>query len=58
MKNKIFSIVPEMSTFPNSNPDMYCNYAREDPTKNRCLYCTEECRHQGKKTVFVENINV
>lgn len=47
------SIVPPMSTFPNDNSEMFCNYAREEPMEERCLACSDPtCKHRGEKTLI------
>ena len=53
---KKISIIPPLNdNYVNSNPNYYCNYAREDPLIERCLYCNEkECKHHGKQTVVVD----
>lgn len=50
-KYRMISVVPGPMDYE-SNPEMYCNLAREDPMIERCLTCTENCKHAGKKTVF------
>ena len=52
----INSKVPELSTSVDANPDMYCNYAREEPFEERCLACKEACNHSGTHTIMVTGI--
>lgn len=43
------SLVPPLSA--ESNPNMYCCYARESPNEERCLGCNRTCEHAGTHTV-------
>lgn len=52
---EMHSIVPPLSTSVDSNPDGYCNFAREEPLVEKCLYCRkEDCKHSGKQTVYAD----
>lgn len=43
------SNVPPLGTTVNSNPEMYCNYARENYEENKCYTCKRtDCKHCGK----------
>lgn len=48
-KIKSNTVVPPLGTMVDSNPQMYCNFAREEPNENRCLNCKESnCKHCGE----------
>ena len=46
----IKTIVPAMSTYPDSNPEMFCNHARENRFMECCIGCiNKDCRNYGRK---------
>lgn len=48
-----YTLVPKISTFPDTNPNMFCNLAREDPSKDVCSKCTDDkCIHRGINHIF------
>lgn len=49
---KQITLIPDIYS-QRENPGMYCNYARRKPYEERCLVCSNNCKHAGKHTVFI-----
>lgn len=57
--NKTIIKIPSLNTTVDSNPEMFCNLAREDPNRDVCSTCDKkDCKHHGKSyTINMKNVS-